>query len=241
MIRAVALLLVLALAGILVRQWHDWPRPLDPALRPDPATTTVEDTAPATLPPMTDPPEAKETYAAVTERTLFRPQRKPEPPQPTEPEPEPAADTDGTLEGLDLSAVLIAPGKEIAWIKDPSAEQLKPLRLGDDQAGWSVKTILPDRVVFERRGETNELILQDFSGPLPPPPVAAPPPPRPNPPAARPGQPPAPKPTAAQQPKTPPTGTPQHRSGPGAGPRSPTPTPPRMRPNVRKPTPPQPR
>ncbi len=146
-----ALLVILALAGVLVMQWRDWPRPLSPVGPPraeqgaaaDPGAATDDSRAtPA-------PPEAKETYASVAERPLFRPQRKPEPPA-AEPEPQPEATPDGTLDGLDLSAVLIFPGVTSAWITDPGTPQLKRLRLGDEQAGWSVKAILADRVVFER-------------------------------------------------------------------------------------------
>ena len=232
MTKAVALLVVLALAGLLFTQWHDWPRPLEPAGTPTAATPS--DPVTASPPPVPGPPEAKETYAAVAEHTLFRPQRKPEPPAPAEPAPEQAASEDGTLDGIDLSAVLIAPGVATAWVKEPNAAQLKRLRLGDDQTGWSVRAILPDRVTLERQGETKDLLLQDFSQPAAPPP-AAPPPARPNA-AGRPGQPPAPNPTAARQPPT--AGAPQRPPGQVGGPRPPTP--PQSRANARRPIPPRP-
>jgi general secretion pathway protein N len=71
-------------------------------------------------------------------------------------------------------------------VKDPSAASLKRLRLGDEHAGWSVKDILPDRLVLERQGETNELLLRDFSKAQPAPgtgpaPAAQNPPARPPP------------------------------------------------------------
>lgn len=216
--------MVLALAAILFMQWHDWPR----RSVPDSASVGEPDDTPSANPgsdsaaPLPSPPEPKEAYAAVSERTLFRPQRKPEPPQPEEPAPEEPAATDASLDGIDLNAVLIAPGLSSAWIKEAGGEQLKRLRLGDDQAGWSVKAILPDRVVFERQGETNEKILQDFSELTPTPPAAIPParpapPGRPNPPAA-------PHQQTKRQPQPPAGAAPSRPPGPATGPRGTPPT-----------------
>ncbi len=241
MIRAAALLVVLTLAAILFMQWRDWPHaPIpDSASVGGPGDTTSADPGADSGPPLPTPPEPKETYAAVAERTLFRPQRKPEPPQPEEPVPEEPAAADASLDGIDLTAVLIAPGLASAWIKEPGGDQLKRLRLGDDQAGWLVKAILPDRVVFDRRGETNEKILQDFSD-LPPPPPAAAPPARPNP-ASRPGQPPAPGQQTKRQPQPPAAATPQRPPGPPTGQRG-TPSTLQQKHNARRspPQPPQP-
>ncbi len=235
MIKAAALLVVLALAGILVLQWRDWPRPLSPVGPPRSDQGAAADPGAAADASLTTPapPEAKETYASVAERPLFRPQRKPEPPPAAEPTPEPEAVQDGTLEGLDLSAVLISPGATSAWITDPSAPQIKRLRLGDEQAGWSVKAILADRVVFERQGETNELLLRDFSQtPASPPAAPAPVPVRPNP-AGR------PNPAAPGQLK-PPSREPQRKQAAGADQRVAPPKPPQPRPNGRRPAPQRP-
>ena len=166
-------------------QWRDWPRPLSPvALRGGASGTTGAGSEPAAgLSTALAPLEAKETYAGIAERPLFRPQRKPEPPPSAEPPPDTGAEQAGTLDGLDLTAILISPALTMAWIKDPNTPELKRLRLGDEQAGWSVKTILADRLVFERQGETHELLLVDLAGTkaaLPAP--TAPAPPRPTPP-----------------------------------------------------------
>jgi general secretion pathway protein N len=165
MIRGVLAAVALALAGTLFMQWHDWPPSLSPDEIPghDPVATADAGKQDGNLPTTATLPETKETYASISERPLFRPQRKPEPPQTEQSEKPPVVENDGSLEGLDLSAVVISPRVTSAWIKDPSTPALKRLRLGDEQAGWSVKSILADRIVFERQGETNELILQDFT------------------------------------------------------------------------------
>ena len=189
MIRWGLLLLTLALAGVLIMQWRDWPRPLPTtpmaSVQPDAASA---DTGAAAGSPTARlaPPESKETFASVAERPLFRPQRKPPDPPSAESPAEPVAEEAGSLEGIDLSAVLISPGVTVAWIKDPNAPDLKRLRLGDEHAGWAVKDILPDRLVMERQGETNELLLRDFSQaqaapPAAPAPAAQNPAVRPNP------------------------------------------------------------
>jgi hypothetical protein len=165
MIRGVLAAVALALAGTLFMQWHDWPPSLSPDEIPGPAPVATADAGKqdGSLPTTATLAETKETYTSISERPLFRPQRKPEPPQAEQSEKPPAAENDGSLEGLDLSAVVISPKVTSAWIRDPSKPELKRLRIGDVQAGWSVKSILADRIVFERQGETNELILLDFT------------------------------------------------------------------------------
>lgn len=169
------------LVAVLAYQWWAWPPP-----------TGVE--VPIALNPegggggeAMDPlvrlgtPEPREAYASVTERPLFRPQRKPpeaEPEAPPEVAPEPTPDVD--LSAFDLSAVVITPAIVSAWVRDAKAQGLKRLRLGDELEGWAVKDILSDRLVLERQGERNELLLRDFSKPSPPvvpPPRAVRPPP----------------------------------------------------------------
>lgn len=230
MIKGVLLAVTLGLAGTLVMQWRDWPRSLSTGMTSGPTPVATDETGhpEGSLPATATRSEAKETYASVSERPLFRPQRKPEPPQAEQSEKTPAAENDGSLEGLDLSAVVISPGVTSAWIKDPSKPELKRLRVGDEQAGWSVKSILADRIVFERQGETNELILQNFTQPPAPGSISAPAP-------ARPTRPTPVRPDGTQR-KTPspPRGSPGAQP-PGGNQRGTPPIPPQSRPNVPKP------
>lgn len=241
MIRGVLAAVTLALAGTLFMQWRDWPRSwsTDVTPGPTPVETAGAGQQDGSLPATATHSEAKETYASVSERPLFRPQRKPEPPQSEQPEKPPVAEKDGSLEGLDLSAVVISSRVTSAWIKDPNKPELTRLRVGDEQAGWSVKSILADRIIFERQGETNQLILLDFT--KPPPSSGNPPTPaRPTP--ARPTQTrPAPTPPTPARPEgalrkapIPPRGSPNAQP-PGGLQRGVPPIPPQPRPNVPKP------
>ncbi|MBS1202916.1 MAG: hypothetical protein H6R22_1425 [Chromatiaceae bacterium] len=164
MIRA-ALALVALLVGVLALQWKDWP-PAPSAVGLDlPAGTGGESGAPGDPDPLArlTPPEPRDSYASVTERPLFRPERKPEEPQPEDAADETQPEVATSLDGMDVSAVIITPAVVAAWIRDPKAPDLKRLRLGDDLEGWSVKEIQSDRVVLERQGELDELLLRDFS------------------------------------------------------------------------------
>jgi general secretion pathway protein N len=152
------------LGALLFLQWKDWP--------PGPSRVGLDGTAPvgaadtppseSQLPTRLAPLEAREAYASVNERTLFRPQRKPPEPEPAQTSPEPDSEEGGTLEGLDLSAVVIAPETTQAWVSDP-AQGFQRLRPGDLYQGWTVKDITPDNLVLERQGKTTTLVLQDFS------------------------------------------------------------------------------
>jgi general secretion pathway protein N len=232
-IRSGLLLVTMILAGLLVIQWWQWPPPLPPLDGEPPDTAAGNGPGDPASGPLDQLalPDSKEAFASVIERPLFRPQRKPPDPQSAEPAPEAAAAEETSLEGSDLTAVLLSPGITMAWIRDPSAPDLKRLRLGDEHAGWSVKGILADRVVLERQGETNELLLRDFQQPQAPSP-AVPVPAVPNP-AAR-------QSPAAQRPPRPSQRVPQNAAAPGGGQRDVPPRAPQPRPNVPRPSPQRP-
>lgn len=185
MIRLGLAFAALLLAGLLAYQWIGWP--------PSPAADGSSGAAgsngagaqgsPDELLERLEPPEDRDAYASVTERPLFRPQRKPAEAEPEVAEPPPEAQTPADLASLDLSAVVITPAVVSAWVRDNKAQELKRVRLGDELTGWVVKDIQSDRLVVERQGERNELLLRDFS--KMPPPAAPPPRVRPNPAAQR--------------------------------------------------------
>jgi hypothetical protein len=110
----------------------------------------------------------KEEYAVVTERPLFLPDRRPPSEEPEEAAPEPEPEKATVLARLDLNAILISPAGSSAWIRDPANKNLVRLRPGDDLEGWSVQEILSDRVLLERQGQTDTLILRDYKN-MPPP------------------------------------------------------------------------
>jgi hypothetical protein len=182
-----ALALAALLVGVLALQWKDWP-PAPSAVGLDvPAGPGGVSGVPGDPDPLArlTPPEPRDSYASVTERPLFRPERKPAEPQSEDAAVETQPEVATSLDGMDVSAVIITPAVVSAWIKDPKAPDLKRVRLGDDLEGWSVKEIKSDRVVLERQGELDELLLRDFT--------KAQAPAVPTPPAAR------PRPTPATQ------------------------------------------
>ena len=104
----------------------------------------------------------KDHYVSIIERPLFRPDRKPEPLSDEQPGPEiPEGSTE--LSAFDLNAVLITPDIVSAWVRDPAQPKLRRLRIGDDLLGWSVTDIQEDRVLLERQGQQDALILRDYS------------------------------------------------------------------------------
>ncbi|EGV18012.1 type II secretion system protein N [Thiocapsa marina] len=155
---------LLALVSMLVLQWKDWPPGpssvgLDAGSSAGPNTPVGSELdAAAQLPPQ-DP---KDAYASVTDRPLFRPERRPEEDVDPEAQTSPEPDVATSLDGMNLSAVIITPTLVSAWIQDPNEPKLRRLRIGDDLEGWSVQTILPDRVLLERQGEQDALILRDY-------------------------------------------------------------------------------
>jgi hypothetical protein len=210
-----------------------------------------------------NPLDDKDSYAQVSERPLFRPDRRPRKDEPEEAAEAPVEEA-SDLAGMDLTGVLLSPKVTTAWVRDPSQPTPVRLRLGDALAGWTVRDIKADRLVLERQGKTDTLLLRVFDAPgaaAPPPPAAAPqrppavarPPtsaktpaaagtPRPGAPGrpgATPGMPAAGKPPLAGAPPAPRPGatTPEAQpKGPSARLRPPAGNP-NARPNVRPPNP----
>jgi general secretion pathway protein N len=154
-------LISLALIGVLVLQWRDWP---SNAPAPLPSAADADSPPAAEMPPadnLLPPLPPKEDYASVVERPLFLPDRRPPPDEPEEEEiPEPEQLTD--LSGTDLTAVVITPDIVSAWVRSPRERESIRLRIGDEFEGWTVQTIEPDRLVLQRQGETDELRLRDY-------------------------------------------------------------------------------
>jgi general secretion pathway protein N len=196
--KALPVIIALLLAVILAVQWALW-SPEIGAVATDTAQSQAN--APAAEAPIGGDlltrlaaAESKDSYASIIERPLFRPDRKPEPPPEALPKQESAAERQA-LDTIDLTAVLISPSAVSAWVTDPGKPRPQRLRIGDEFKGWAVREILEDRVVLERQGERNALVLRDYS--KMPPPAASPPG---SSPAAQRRQPRPPRPTPPPQP-----------------------------------------
>lgn len=178
MTKTLPALSVLALLGVLALQWMDWPPTLPgPGVNDQSTESAATDTSPDLVPELMaklEAPDPRGSYASITEHPLFRPDRKPEPPPEEEPIAPDIAQEKQALSAIDLSAVLISPTVISAWVRDPSKPKLERLRIGDNFNGWTVQDILADRVLLERQGEQDALILRDYS--QTPPPAASRPP-----------------------------------------------------------------
>nr|WP_209262273.1 hypothetical protein [Thiorhodococcus minor] len=170
-------MVVVVLVAVLTLQWLGWsPEAIAPEPQPTPTTAASLEGAASVEPELLaklDAGEPKDSYASVVEHPLFRPDRLPEPPEDEEPEVDTTAESSQELDAVDLSAVLISPTVVSAWVRDPSQPKLQRLRIGDELMGWSVQSILEDRVLLERQGERDELILRDYSKTPPAAPPAA--------------------------------------------------------------------
>ncbi len=162
--------LLLALALMIVYQWKDWPPGSPNGGLNDigsSETAVTEEAEPDPLDQLASS-ESKDAYSSLTDRPLFRPERRPDDEADSVEDSVPETDLEASLAGMDLSAVIITPTLVSAWVKDPAQERLRRLRIGDEFAGWSVQTILPDRVLLERQGVQDALILRDYGKVSPP-------------------------------------------------------------------------
>jgi len=200
MIKWVLAVISLGLGGLLYLQWSDWPPQtgLPPAPAAPGETQAVADPDPLVgLSPLDDMNE----YAAIKDRPLFRPDRRPRVEDPEDATAEAPPEEAAKLDGMDLAGVLLSPAGSMAWVKDPSQPAPVRVRTGEILAGWTVKDIKADRLVLERQGATDTLPLRTFHAPW----ASPPPPPPPVPQAAK--QPPPGKPQEgkASEKPTPPT------------------------------------
>ncbi len=173
MIKWVLGVIVLGLGGLLYLQWSGWPPPaVVQRAQAVPGATQVA-TEPDPLVELS-PLEDLEEYAAIKDRPLFRPDRRPRVDEPEEETAPPPPEETAKLDGLDLAGVLISPGVTVAWVKDPTQPAPLRVRPGEELNGWTVKDIKTDRLVLERQGTTDTLPLRTFNAPWaspPPPPL----------------------------------------------------------------------
>ncbi len=104
------------------------------------------------------PPE--QSFAAILERPLFSPTRRPP--------PEGIASVAGPVPTLkiDVVGIVISEQEQFALILTENSKEIVRLIVGDEFQGWTLEDIEPERVTF-RRGEIEEQIGLSFDRPPP--------------------------------------------------------------------------
>lgn len=162
--------LCLALAALFVFEQNAEPAAAEvPVLRWQPAAPAPLALAPA-LPP-------SDSFAAIDERPLFNPARKPVQPAPdaaaaaAAPPPPPS--------NVSLIGIIIDGERRIAMLRTPASPLAISVAVGQDVGGWQVSAIEPGRVVLH--SGTSDFVLdlnarRPSDGSAPPSDTPAPPP-----------------------------------------------------------------
>jgi general secretion pathway protein N len=142
--------LALAALGLAAIVDLEWQAPLAaeglPAAPEAKAARSADETPPPrfSLPPI-------ENFAAVTARPLFVEDRRPP--------AESAGGSIGPWSSLTLAGIVIAPGSREALIRHGTPPVVVHLREGQTVDGWTLRSILNDRVVLGNGAERHELRL----------------------------------------------------------------------------------
>ncbi len=157
----VAMLLVVAAAGLGVRVHSAWRHLDDPV-----EIATIEASADALQVDddiqMAKPPAA--ALAAIVERPLFSPTRRPPQPPPVQvaapaPAPTPAPPTPI---GFSLVGVALSDGKRVALVRRQEDGRVLSVPEGTEVLGWTVQRIESDSASF-RRGASEEILVLQFA------------------------------------------------------------------------------
>jgi general secretion pathway protein N len=160
---ALLAILCVAFAGVAVAELTGFDTTAPEPSGPDaPALSKIE--APAAKASFSLP--ALNSFASITERPLFSPNRRPA---------ARSADSVGDWASFALTGIIITPQTREALVSHGKPPKIAHLAEGQTVDGWTVSAIYSDHVVFNDRFNEHELRLIDKSAP--PPPRAAPPPP----------------------------------------------------------------
>ncbi|MEI6413719.1 MAG: hypothetical protein WCP34_05570 [Pseudomonadota bacterium] len=182
-------LLVLGLMALAFLEWQSGEERMTRYL----TTTEAPPPVPAGLPQYPDLALSPEPhYAEIAKRTLFRPERRPAPPD--------DGSNDAGSENLDLKTVFLTAislgksGQFALWF-DSTDHKIQRVKVGDKIKNYRVRALKPDALVLENGGREEILPLRDYKNrppvapspgrvqmPKPPVPPPPPPPPQPHPP-----------------------------------------------------------
>ncbi len=123
----------------------------------------IEAAAPAPPAAFRMPP--KNAFNQMATRPPFsrtrRPPRAKPAPKPVVQKPAPVAAKTVAEPQVTLVGIMIQPGKSIAMVRKPGAEELLRLGKGEDLDGWLVEGVLPDRLLLSHQGKILELELSE--------------------------------------------------------------------------------
>jgi hypothetical protein len=157
------------LALVLIAEWFLFAPSSTPSLPAPTAGTEID--APSAQGPDFQLP-ALEQFAETVERPLFSESRRPGP------KDAPAGETtQAPTEApsqMKLSAVVLAPGHQIAVLKNIATGKLQRVGKGEEWNGWTVKEVRRDSAVLNNQGQEQILKLIREPGPKTPTPPTAP-------------------------------------------------------------------
>jgi general secretion pathway protein N len=111
------------------------------------------------------------TYAEVTQRPLFSATRQPPP-------PEAGQDLLGKSNSFVLLGIILTPDERAVLIRHGHPAEIARLKEGQAVEGWTVQSILPDRITLQHGASEVELKLKDQPGNAGAPGMPRPPQPR---------------------------------------------------------------
>ena len=169
---AIAFVVFLALAGLLAAELR-----LDSWLVAGPPKSLPSTGASASAANGTDPGGEGDRWQwqlppievlnHTVERPLFSADRRP----PAESVAAPVIDRGPSKQRLNfvLSAVVIADGERVAYLRDPGSNKLSRLREGDRIGPWALEAVHPDRVIMVAGEQEEAIDLRTFQAPALPP------------------------------------------------------------------------
>lgn len=127
-----------------------------------PVTASIAEPAPdlPTPPAFSMPP--LESFSQIIDRPLFSVSRRPE--EAVGVTQQAAQQVQAQAHGFTVKGIIIAENTRVALILRKGAKSMVQISEGQVIDGWTVATILPDRVVFRRGNVSNEVKIEDPPG-----------------------------------------------------------------------------
>lgn len=155
------LLITAASAVVLYLEWASYTESFSPAWFTEELSKpgTAESSAPLMTTGLAE--VAPGAYAAITQKTLFRPERVPFVPEASS-APAAAGPDMGLFSQLDLKAIVFVGDVKEIVVDDKQDKKIIRLRVGASIRGWRVKEIRASETIFETAGAEHRLPLRVY-------------------------------------------------------------------------------